>query len=192
MYSPVLYPNNAQIELFSRLSPVLGVNPRVTSYADDFGVCSLDILHCTDAMDAGVSFYGTLGLMGHDLKGGCYEIVMGGYERFPQIEAIVASCAFFVMRDKWNCSLGNVFESVISMYYPEAPMKHVMFYYPYLWHNRLASLQVLGTPIKVMLGIPISQSELEYKRRHGLSALEDLFDRAGIDIFDINRKPVVK
>ena len=43
-----------------------------------------------------------------------------------------------------------------------------------------------------MLGIPISQSELEYKRRHGLSALEDLFDRAGIDIFDINRKPVVK
>lgn len=171
---------------------MLGVNPRVTSYADDFGVCSLDILHCTDAMDAGVSFYGTLGLMGHDLKGGCYEIVMGGYERFPQIEAIVASCAFFVMRDKWNCSLGNVFESVISMYYPEAPMKHVMFYYPYLWHNRLASLQVLGTPIKVMLGIPISQSELEYKRRHGLSALEDLFDRAGIDIFDINRKPVVK
>ncbi len=71
-------------------------------------------------------------------------------------------------------------------------MKHIMFYYPYLWHNRLASLQVLGTPIKVMLGIPISQSELEYKRRHGLSALEDLFDRAGIDIFDINRKPVVK
>jgi len=170
----------------------LGVDAEVTAYADDFGRCSLDILHCTDAADANVSFYSTLGLMGCNIKSGCYEIVMGGYGRFPQIEAIVASCAFFVMRDRWDCSLGNVFESVISMYYPEAAMKHVMFYYPYLWHDKLASFRVLGTPVDIMLGIPISQSELEYKRRHGLSALEDVFDRAGINIFDINRKPVVR
>lgn len=191
MQSPVLYPSNAQIELFSKLSPILGVNPTVSNFIDDFGSCNLDILQCADAADANVSFYASLGLMGYNVNGGCYEIVMGGHRQFPDIEAVVASCAFFVIRDKWDCSLGNVFESVIELYYPKAAMKHVMFYYPYLWHNRLASLKVLNYPVKVMLGIPISQSELDYKRQYGLPALEDIFDRAGINIFDINRKSVI-
>lgn len=130
--------------------------------------------------------------MGYSVNGGCHEIVMGGYKQYPEIEAIVASCAFFVIRNRWDCGLGNVFESVVEMYYPKATMKHIMFYYPYLWDRRMSSLTVLGCPVDVVLGVPISHSEFIYSRRYGIHALEILFDRAGIDIFDINRNPVVR
>ena len=39
--------------------------------------------------------------------------------------------------------------------------------------------------------IPISDKELEYKNKFGTDALETLFEKESIDIFDINRKSIV-
>jgi len=62
---------------------------------------------------------------------------------------------------------------------------------PYLDGPFLEWLVQKGTKTRFLWLIPITKSEVEYKKRHGLDALEELFDRASFNYLDPYRKSVV-
>ncbi|MDQ1162552.1 hypothetical protein QE422_002920 [Chryseobacterium sp. SORGH_AS 447] len=88
---------------------------------------------------------------------------------------------------KWQCQSGAVFMRIIEMYYETSEMEHIMFISPFLWEDKLEPLKLPNKTVHWLLGVPISDKELEYKMENGKSALEDIFQEKDIDIFDINR-----
>ena len=70
-------------------------------------------------------------------------------------------------------------------------MKHVFFTSPFLWENKLESLKLETKTVNWLLGIPISDAELDYRNENGVDALERLFEEKGIDVFDLERISVV-
>ena len=69
-------------------------------------------------------------------------------------------------------------------------MQHILFIPPFLWEDKLTTLSFNDKKIAWLLVIPISEKELEYAKKHGTDALENLFEEYQIDIFDLKRKSV--
>ena len=132
-----------------------------------------------------------MGLMDYRVNGKRYEILMTGFSRYKEVANILSSCAFFVMKNGWECTYANVFETLVEMYCEDKDMKHILFVKPYIWKDKLEGFKIGAEPIEFVLAMPISQKELEYKMKFGMDALEDLFEKRGVDICDIDRKSVV-
>lgn len=179
-----------QIDLFKELSPILGVDPRVHSYGDQSGNYKIRILTCPDPIDKEVLFLSTIGLSELASENNHTEILAASYIQFEEISNILSSIAFFILKDKWKSYEGFVFETLVEMYYPNIEMKHIYFTSPFLWEDKLEGFSINGININFLLAIPISDNELEYLTKYGKDALEDLFEKKNIDIFDINRKSV--
>lgn len=184
-------PTKEQKELFSKLTPILGVSSKAVRYFDEDETNSIFIIDCADPTDKEVTFYSTMGLINYPIKGNRYEILMAGFSRYKEVANILSSCAFFVMKNGWECTYANVFETLVEMYYEDKDMKHILFVSPYIWEDKLEGFKVGKEPIEFVLAVPISQKELEYKMKFGMDALEDLFEEKGVDICDIDRKSVV-
>lgn len=184
-------PSNEQKELYKRLSPILGIESKVVGYGDDKNNLSIDILTCPDPIDKNVYFYSTLGLFNNVINNNRYEILMTGYNRYEYVSNVLSSCAFFVIKNGWECKIGSIFETILDMYYPNFEMKHIVFVAPYIWEEKLEDFELGNNKINFVLGIPISQKELEYKNKNGLDALETLLEEHDTDIFDIERSSLI-
>lgn len=184
-------PSQYQINLFKKLSPILGTQPKVELYGDETGKFSIRILSCPDPTDDNVIFYSTLELSELAPENNSTEILFASYITFEEVSNILSSIAFFILKDGWQSRQGSVFETLIEMYYPDLEMKHIYFVSPFLWEDKLENFSVENTNIHFLLTIPISDKELDYLAQHGKEALEALFQEKNIDIFDINRKSVL-
>ncbi len=184
-------PSMIEKELFKKLSPILGIDSKVTEYGDDECSQTVYIMTTPDPIDKNVVFYNTIGLFNYPINNDKHEILITGYNKYELVPSILSTIAFFIIKDKWNCQIGNVFETVVEMYYPNSLMKHILFVSPYLWEDKLEDFKLEGEPINFVLAIPISQSELEYKSKNGLDGLESLFEEKEIDIFNLTRLPVI-
>ncbi|WP_024467446.1 suppressor of fused domain protein [Treponema pedis] len=184
---------------FRYVSQAIGVNSEVFAYYDENETHSIDILSCDDPTDSEVKFYSTIGLSGYpnpiNIKDGSVanipvELLMAGYKEYEQIPNILSTASFFIIKNKWNCQPGTVFETIVSDYY-RCDMKHIMFTPPFLWEDKLSRVEIDNRKIYPLLLVPISDKELEYKSKYGTDALETLFENEAIDIFDIKRKSTV-
>jgi suppressor of fused protein SUFU len=72
-----------------------------------------------------------------------------------------------------------------------SPLDHVLISLPYLWGPRLEHCALGDRHIQVLWVLPIHSSELQYKVKHGLEALERLFEERSIDYLDPFRPAVV-
>jgi len=184
-------PTEKQKELYKKLSPMIGIEPRVIKYGDDNDKNYIFIMECPDPIDDKIKFYSTIGLSDYFLNERKYEILFTGYSNFEEIGNILSSCAFFIINENWKITHGTVFETLVSMYYKDIDMKHVYFTTPYIWEDKLEDFEIQGDKIFFLLGIPISDAELSFKNLNGIDALENLFQEHNIDIFDINRKSII-
>ncbi len=184
-------PTKKQKELYKKIAPILGVNPRVIEYGDDDNTNSIYIMNCPDPIDNKVMFYCSIGLLDYPTDDKRYEILMAGYDEYEAIPNILSTCTFFVMKNNWKCTYGNVFETLVEMYFKNTEMKHILFTTPYLWEDKFTDFNIEGEPVNFVLAVPISDKELEYKNKYGTDALETLFEKKSIDIFDIDRKSIV-
>ena len=82
--------------------------------------------------------------------------------------------------------------NAVKMYYPKLEAKHLYFTAPFLWDGKLDTLQ-LNEQIQVnwVLPIPITDNEYKYLEVNGDDALEDLFEKHQIDIFNLSRSSIV-
>ncbi len=184
-------PTARQKELYRKIAPILGVNPRVIAYGNEDNTESIYIMNCPDPTDNAVTFYCSIGLLDYPVDGRRYEILMAGYDEYEAVPNILSTCAFFLMLNGWKCTCGNVFETLVEMYFRGMEMKHILFVPPYLWEDKLLGFSVEGEPIDFTLALPISDEELEYKRTHGTEALLTVFEERSIDIFNLGRKSVL-
>jgi hypothetical protein len=172
--------------------------PKVTAHYDDDERLVVDILACKDQPVRGVTSYSTLGLSDHSLT--LHDRVLPfGVElcgacdtKVKRFTNVLATAAFFVMKDGWVASPGAVFETMVSMY-PRLSrtLKHVFFVPPFLWDN-LRTVELPSKKVTWLQVIPISDGESSYRSVHGAKALQELFVVRNIDVFDINRRSVTE
>lgn len=86
---------------------------------------------------------------------------------------------------------GAIHNDVLRMYGLSKTLAHVMFVDPFLWNDGPETLHLEGRTITWLMAVPISESEMSYAERLSPDALSSLFESQQIDIFDINREPVI-
>jgi antitoxin YqcF len=174
-----------------------GGTPRVSAYWDDPHERSVDILICGDAPNRGLTSYSTVTLSDSpllrrdkefpvriELAGACASEVKG-------FDNAICSAALFVMKDKWFCGPGVVFETMLSMYDLSDTMEHLYFTAPSQWPELNTTLELSTKRVTWLWAIPISEAESRFIADEGDDRFEDLLEASGADVFDIHRPSVV-
>lgn len=180
-----------------KLVEAFGCKPTITSYLDGDGPGSVDIASASDTPDIGITSYSTVNLSDHPMYVGGrehetrVEIAGAAPRQVPRFANVISSAAFGVMNQKLACYPGVVFPDVISRYQLSATMRHVMFSEAYLWPRLDTSLRLPDRLVSWVLVIPIADSELEFANLHGWQSLGRILERHDIDVYDLQRKPVV-
>jgi hypothetical protein len=173
-----------------------GGKSSVMKYWDEKKENSIDILASIDRSHSGVTSYSTIGLneysIGYISKETplVVEIVGACAANLDSFPNILASCAFNIINTKFKCYPGAIFENVIELYISDNSMKHILFTTPFLWDDRLKTIQLPDKKVAWLLAIPISEEEFKYAKEKGTEALEELFEENQIDVFNIKRKSV--
>ena len=179
------------------LRDVFKDNPKYARYADEKEKSIINVLSCSNSPWEGVTSFGTLGLSDHstgkqvdgiplgvELVGACYS----EFDFFPNI---LATCSFNIINSSFKCEPGSIYLNVVEMYV-ESPVKHILFLAPSIWDKKFETLYFQPQKIVAWLQIvPISDKELDYSKANGTEALENLFAREQMDIFDLSRKSVL-
>ncbi|CAD0225817.1 suppressor of fused domain protein [Chryseobacterium sp. JV274] len=188
------------IELVNYITSVVGINRIVDRHWDELNKNFIDILTCDDQLYSKIKFCGTIGVSDYpnkiEMKDSSFknipiELLIGGYKEFELLSNILSTAGFYITKNGWECQPGSVFMRIIEMYYETSEMKHIMFVSPFLWADKLKSLELETKTVHWLMCIPISDRELDYRMENGGSALEDIFQENDIDIFDINRTSAI-
>jgi hypothetical protein len=160
-------------------------------------VNDIDIIKCSNFPAAGVNSYSTLGVSDYPIMKGNVEyqaraeildVCDSGVEGFQNV---MATCGFCIINSKWFVAPSVVFQDIISMYNISNTMQHVAFMEPFLWSDRLEELKLGSKTVNWLLAVPISDKEYQFAKSKSFDALEDLFEKKQIDLFDVNRSSVV-
>ncbi|WP_346010580.1 suppressor of fused domain protein [Streptomyces sp. SID5910] len=73
---------------------------------------------------------------------------------------------------------------------PGSACDHLLISLPYLHGPDLEHCPVPGGQARILWALPVTTAEIEYRRRHGHEALEQLFDEVGINPIDPFRASV--
>src|SRR5574344_441518 len=170
---------------------VFGGEPDVIQYLDENNKKSIDILICVNRPDIGLQSCATIGLSntnidmesgGKDLK---VELVGACDIQEQNFPNIISTTAFEIM-DKGECEYGKIIANVVSEYVENSEMKHVFLISPFLWEN-FETLSFKDKNVAWLIVVPISDKEKEYAEKEGIDALEDLFEKKDIDVYNLYR-----
>lgn len=182
--------------LAKRLQGVFCPKAEVQGFWDDNHIQHMAVLFCPYPLNTKVMHYGTIGLSDFPLyQDGVeypirFEIVGASYKNYEMFPNILVSAAFYCINKPWFCSPGSILLNAIADYYPELKMKHLYFMSPFLWEN-LETVYLETKTVAWVMAIPISEEENQYEMENGSDALEDLFERKGIDFYDLNRESAI-
>lgn len=128
-------------------------------------------------------------LEGEDIR---VELLMVGKSGNPEIAEIVATSAFFVIKDRWLAAPGVVFPGMVLEHVPTTTTPNLMWQEPFDFDN-VASLEIGGVDpvVHLLQGVPLSDSEASYLREFGFDALTTLLEEKKVDHFDLFRASVV-
>ena len=183
--------------IFKMLHVAIGLAPKVVAYYDADKKSKIDIYIGADRPDFGITTYSTIGLSEHrigltnasdeDIRVEFISICNSSVSDFANV---LATCAFNILNDNYSCRPGTVYPDILNEYYDGLEMEHIYFTTPFLWDN-LESIKTDNKIVVWLMAIPVSSNELDYLKENGADALEDLFEKSNIDVFDIGRKSVV-
>jgi len=74
---------------------------------------------------------------------------------------------------------------------PGARCDHLLLSVPYSLPPEFSRLDVAGHEIEILWLMPVYASEARFRHKHDLESLEQLFDEAGFNIYDVNRDAVI-
>lgn len=172
-----------------------GGKPTVAKYWDDDHNSSVDLLSTLNMPYDGITSYSTIGLSDYsigysvDEKPLMLEIVGANATEYDLFPNILGTCAFYVINSKVSIYPGKILQRIIKMYYSDSEMEHVLLTTPFLWD--LKTLEFQNKTVTWLLAVPISEEEFLYAEQKGTEALEELFEKKDIDIFDINRRSIL-
>lgn len=173
-----------------------GGKPKIVSHVHDIKENEIDILSVIDKPFSNVTSYSTIGLNAYEvmtLENNVplsVEIVGACFTKYHKFSNVLATCAFNIINSKLKCSFGEVFNDVIKLYYPRLSMKHVLFCSPFLWENKLTTIEFEFNKTAWLFALPISQRELEFLDRQGAERFLETMEMENIDVFNLNRESV--
>jgi len=189
-------PENKQIAKY--LTEILAPQPRnIRHFYDDNHESMIPILKASNSPRQGVMSYATIGLSDHenrfqtgvDIR---VEIVGGARDDFREFGNAVATVAFFMINSGWLAYPGKVFPDVLKMYELSKWMHHLLLVpVPLMWSKDFEPMDFETKTVHFLGAIPISESERKYVEAHGDDAFSDLLQEQNVDIFNLDRDPVV-
>ncbi len=169
--------------------------PSVRRFWNEENTKNVDILKCINTPQKGVQSCATIGLNATNLgllsseKSLRCEIIGACDINITLFENILATIAFEIM-DLKKCFPGLILSNIVNQYIVNTDMKHILLTSPFLW-NDAKSIEVEHKIIAWLLAVPISEKEFSYARERGYDALENLFEKENIDIYNLFRKSVI-
>ena len=187
-------PTEFEVTLGRFVRSKLGTDTRVVRFADDGEKNDVFIVSGRDCPVKGVTSYGSVGLanciqhsgstpVNVELLGACAAALL-------QFDNLVASCVFESMKNGANIAYGSFIENILDQYRLSSTLRHVTFVAPILWDG-LDKAVVGEKTVYWLLMLLLSDSELTFLKQNGIDALEKVFEKMQIDIFDINRAPAL-
>jgi hypothetical protein len=188
-------PENKQIA--RHVASVFGGTPRVDEYANDSDTLFVGILWSCDRPGAGVTSYSTIKLSDHpmvqdgeefpvriELVGVCDNSVT----TFPNL---LASAAFDIMHSEGVYRPGTVIPDLVRQSGVSSTLPHLYLNDPFLWEDKLHTIDVGTKRVTWLLAMPISEAEYAYLQEHGDRAFEHLLAEQQVDVFNPERPPAV-
>lgn len=179
------------------IAKAFGGTPKVFRYHDDNNENSVEVTSCTDRPWNDVVSYSTVRLSDHsiDLTAGDMplrvELIGACSKEFGLFPNILATCAFNVINTNFPCHPGAIYPNVVRFYMPESPLRDILLVSPFLWDDKLSSIQFTDKTVAWLMIIPISEAESAYANKHGSDALEALFERHQINVIDLMRASII-
>ena len=176
---------------------VFGGTPHATEFAHDTEELTIGILHCADQPCEGVTSYSTIRLSDYPMrrKGKEFptriEIVGACATDDNEFANVIASTAFCIMRTQKFLHPGACMENYVREYFEDTTVPHLYFTAPFLWDN-LETQQCDTKQVAWLMAVPISDAEKRYLDAKGDDALETLFEKKQIDVYDLWRRSVAK
>jgi antitoxin YqcF len=176
------------------VAATFGGAPRVIQYLDEAEKSQIAVLHATDRPQLGLISFCTIGLSDYPIPGGRLQPPLGteiaAVSDEEDFAAVLATAAFCVINSGWVAEPGRIFPQVVGSHIDGVTVPNLMFVNPFLWDDDLASRTLSTKTVAWLLGLPVSDAEMEYARVHGSDALEDMFEEAQIDVYDLRRPSV--
>ncbi|SDP25301.1 Suppressor of fused protein (SUFU) [Paenibacillus sp. yr247] len=175
-----------------------GGTPNVIRYYDDNNESSVEVLSCADRPWNDVVSYSTMRLSDHSIDLSADDVplrveLLGACNKeFDLFPNILATCAFNVIKTNFPCHPGAIYPNVVRFYMPESPLKDIMLVSPFLWDDKLSSIHFSDKTVTWLMVVPISEAESKYAKEHGTDALEEMFERHQIKVFDLMRTSIVR
>lgn len=187
-------------ELYAQIKEMFGgAKPTVDRYGEDHEDSYwVDVMRTVDCPQPGVTSYATLGMSRFD-NGGLQsegkplrvELLGACQSEFIELPRALNSCALNVAKSGYQVRPGVVHPNVLAIHVPEIQLKHLLLVPPFLWGSKPALREFDDIVVDWLLAVPISDSEVEFARRYDSDRLQQVFAERQIDMFDINRPPVV-
>jgi antitoxin YqcF len=180
-----------------RVAKAFGRRPKITTMWDADNGSSVDVAAAVDSPEKGLTSYSTVNLSDWPLHvdGRIHETrieMMGTAPSDKELfESAVSTAAFCVIKQKWECYPGAIFPDILAMYHLSKTMKHVLFTEPFPDSPLDKSLQLPDRLVSWLMMVPIADSEYELAKARGWEALGQIFEDRDIDVWDLERQPVV-
>jgi len=180
-----------------KVAEAFGSFPKITNYLDVDEQNSVDIAAVVDSPQEGITSYSTVSLSDWPLYVGGrvhetrIEMAGGAPSEVELFQNAISTAALCVIKQKWECYPGAIFRDVLAMYHLSTTLKHAMFAEPFIWEGLEESLQLSDRLVSWLMMVPIADSEYEFAIDRGSDALSQLFEDHQIDVWDLQRKPVV-
>jgi hypothetical protein len=191
-------PSDENKKIAKHAAAAFGGAPSVSEYLHDTEPLAIPILSCESSPCEGVTAYSTVGLSDFPMLDGGgadfpvrLEIAGACATQAAQFANVVSTAAFIIMRTRKPYHPGAVMRGVVQEYFPATTVPHLYFTTPFLWEDSPKTLDCGTKKASWLLVVPISDAEMRFLEKHGDNALEDLFEKEQIDVFDLDRSSVV-
>ncbi len=172
-----------------------GGEPQVHRFWDERKEHWVDLLDVRDRPSSGICTYSTLTL--HEtpnlLDGTDIRVELAGVapEDAGEFPNMLATAAFFVIKDRWLCAPGVVFPDLVTEYSLSPTLRHVLWVPPFPW-GHLGSIDMADNfAVHWLLAIPISDAERHLLVDQGFDTLEAALAGQEVPYFDLDRPSVV-
>jgi hypothetical protein len=172
-----------------------GGTPKVTEYLNESEDRGVDILECGDRPEPGYASYSTVTLHlsenlleGQDIR---VELMAVVESSAVAMANVLAASALNVSDSGWLAAPGVVFPGLLVQYELSSTLEHVMWMEPFA-HEQLTEVDLGdGVTAHWLMAMPISEAERQFLVSEGYDALENRFDEARVEYWNLSREPLV-
>lgn len=182
--------------VMAKIKQSINVNMGVVSEKNDLDVITTYVVRAKDDVWVDTITYTTIGLLTVDTgyfyegKPLVVELIGVAKSEFDEYSNVLGSIVTNTKSFNIKSLEGSVHKDVISLYYPNLGMKHVVLTQSMYWDD-LYTLDLGDKTLTWLTPLPLSDAELKYLESYGLNALQDKFEEEEVFIADLNRKSVI-